>query len=433
MTIIECRYKPEKISPTFYLFLFYIAVWWLQLGERLGKRFGTEIRLEAIVAAALLFVTLLDNFRRKPEERAGFGPYVVAYFAVLLLQVAIAWNVERAWTVFLDNVLKYSAMGLLISRFVRTPQQLGWLIFVWLLSCWKGTLEGVIGGISGSLVWENQGIMRLNGNGLWAHPNSFSQFALGVIPFCFYLSPLVKKYWMKAGLLSLFCFATYVVIYTGSRTGYLGYLFMMILFFFQASKNKRKKIFLIFLVISPLIVTFMSASYKDRFLSTFAGKEKEGNSKGARIELYKQGLFIFTKHPFGVGVGNYRIANGKYFGREMDQHCLYTETLTEIGIHGSAIFLLLLYKIISSLRSIIKKTANLDRSFNCKTCEYNYYLINAIARSAYLYLFMRLFMDLFSMDLYGIAWWFIIGICSSLSILVSNLNFKSEMRMNFVS
>lgn len=417
MTIENSR-KIEKLTPVFYLFLFYIMVWWLQLGGRLGKRFGTEIRLEAVIAVMLLLATYLDAFRRKTEEKSGFTPYVAVYFVVLLLQVLIAWNTDRAWGVYIDNVLKYSVMGLLISRFVRTPQQLRWLVFVWLLACWKGTLEGVVGGITGSLIWENQGVMRLNGNGLWAHPNSFSQFALGAIPFCFYLYPLLKKNWMKAGLISLFCFATYVVIYTGSRTGYLGYLFMLILFYFQSSKVIRKRLFVALLIVTPVTLMVMPASYQERFMSSFSGKEKEGNSKGARIALYEQGLSVFIKYPFGVGVGNYREANQLYYGRAMDQHNLYLESLTELGIHGALVFAFLLIKIDSVIRTIISKTSQAD--------DEDARLVNAVARSLYLYFCIRLFLDLFSMDLYGIAWWFIIGIASSMGFIVSKMNLETK-------
>ena len=417
MTIENSR-RIEKLGPVFYLFLFYIMVWWLQLGGRIGKRFDTEIRLEAMIAAVLLFITFLDSFRRKAEEKTGFAPYIAVYFVVLLLQVLIAWNVDRAWDVYIDNVLKYSVMGLLISRFVRTPQQLGWLVFVWLLACWKGTLEGVVGGITGSLIWENQGVMRLNGNGLWAHPNSFSQFALGAIPFCFYLYPLMKKNWMKAGLISLFCFATYVVVYTGSRTGYLGYLFMLILFYFQSSKVIRKRLFVALLILIPVTLMLMPTSYQERFMSSFSGKEKEGNSKGARIALYEQGVSVFMKHPFGVGVGNYREANQLYYGRMMDQHNLYLESLTELGIHGALVFALLLIKAVGAIRDIISKTS-LSGNEDVR-------LINAIARSLYLYFCIRLFLDLFSMDLYGIAWWFIIGITSSMGFIVSKMNLEKK-------
>jgi putative inorganic carbon (HCO3(-)) transporter len=433
MTVAELYNKSEKLSPSFFLFLFYIVVWWLQLGERLGKRFGTEIRLEAVVVVILLAITLADSFRRKLEEKAGFAPYILALFSVMIIQVVFAWFPDRAWDVFTGTVLKYSAMGLLIARFVRTPRQLGWLMFVWLLACWKGTLEGVIGGITGSLIWENQGIMRLNGVGLWAHPNSFSEFALGVIPFCFYLFPLVNKRWLQLGLISLFCFATYVVIYTASRTGYLGYIAMLILFYFQSPQKVRKSLLIVLMILIPITVYYLPQDYKARFMSSFSGEEKEGHSKESRIKLYKEGWYIFTHHPLGVGVQNFREVAYIYFKDPMDQHCLYTEVLTELGIQGFIVFLILLRKIYTSLNStrneLLALVARVGKSVSDDTSLiYDVRLTHAIVQSTLVYFLLRLFLDIFGMDLYGICWWFIIGIASSTFFIMNNLRSQMALR-----
>jgi putative inorganic carbon (HCO3(-)) transporter len=429
MTTTEHSRAPERLSPSFFLFLFYIVVWWLQLGERLGKRFGTEIRLEAVLVVILLAVTLFDSFRRKPDEKAGFAPYILALFSVMVLQVVFAWFPGRAWYVFTERVLKYSAMGLLIARFVRTPRQLGWLMFVWLLACWKGTLEGVIGGITGSLIWENQGIMRLNGVGLWSHPNSFSEFALGPIPFCFYLFPLVKKRWLQLGLISLFCFATYVVIYTGSRTGYLGYIAMLILFYFQSSQKVRKRLLIALMILIPITAVYLPQDYQERFLSSFSGKEKEGASKEARMKLYREGWYVITHHPFGVGVGNFREVANIYFKDPMDQHCLYTEVLTEIGIQGFIVFMLLMWKIYFTLNNTRNQLLDLVAKYETKENTATHLvadarLTHAVVQSSLVYFLLRLFLDIFGMDLYGICWWFIIGIASSAFFILNNLREK---------
>ena len=51
------------------------------------------------------------------------------------------------------------------------------------------------------MVWFNQGIPRLHGPvGQLGHPNSFSGFAVGTLPFILYLYPLLKKHWQKLGI-----------------------------------------------------------------------------------------------------------------------------------------------------------------------------------------------------------------------------------------
>jgi len=149
-----------NLSPSFYLFLIYIVVWYLQLGER-----WSGLRIEAAIVLLLLISTVVDPFRKKPEETAGFAPFIGLYFIVLLLQIINSWNPDRSWYCFTENILKFSVMGFFISRFTRTPFQMQLFMLTWLLVCFKVTQEGVLGGITGSLVWENQGIMRLHGVG----------------------------------------------------------------------------------------------------------------------------------------------------------------------------------------------------------------------------------------------------------------------------
>ena len=408
--------------PFFCLFLFYIVVWWLQLGERLEHRFGTHVRIEAIVVAVLLVYTAIDSFRKSNDEKAGFFPFILLFLFAMLFRVVFAYKPNWAWYIFYERVLKYSVMGLLIARFVRSTQDLKWLIGIWLISCWKGTLEGVIGGITGSLVWENQGIMRLHGVGLWSHPNSFSQFALGPLPFCIYLFPVLKNWAYRLVILSLVVFSSYVVLYTGSRTGYLGYILLLILTFFKLPEHYKRIFVIIFIMLAIMAVVFVPPQYKERFRSIYSGKEKEGHSKQSRILLYKNGFKVFIEHPFGVGICNYRFYHEKRFGRAMDQHCLYTEALSEIGIQGFVAFLLLLLKIDKVLRNNLEKIkyylANSDLISNEKFSDLN--ILMAVTKSTQIYFWLRLFLDIFGMDLYGITWWFVIGIASSITYIINH-------------
>ncbi len=413
----------KRASPFFHLFLFYIVVWWLQLGERFQHRFGVHIRVEAIIAALLLVHTCVDKFRKSDDEKAGFLPFVLLLLLTMFLQVVFAYDQKWAWFVFFNRVLKYSAMGILIARYVRDSRQLKLLIGVWLFCCWKGTLEGVIGGITGSLIWENQGIMRLHGNGLWSHPNSFSQFALGPLPFCIYLFPILKKWYYRIGIVSLTVFSSYVVLYTGSRTGYLGFILLAILTFFKLPKSYRRVFSLLLTILVVISIFFVPKQYKERFRSIYSGTEKEGHSKQSRILLYKDGIRVFMENPFGVGVGNYRFFYQKKFGRAMDQHCVYTEALTEIGLQGFLAFLLLLLKInkvlsdnLKKAKNLLKNSSNLVSSYKMRDLQF----VTAVIQATQIYFWLRLFLDIFGMDLYGITWWFVIGLTSAVTFILSH-------------
>ena len=414
-------------EPSFALVMLYIVTWWTQLSERWAQRTG-GVRIEAILVALLLvFVCLtLSSKRKEVKDKAGFTPYVILYFAVLLLQVVNSWDSTRSWFIFTERVLKYSLMALFISHFTDSTDKLKLIIFAYLFSCFKITQEGVLGGITGSLVWYNQGIPRLHGSTeMYGHPNSLSQLALGTLPFIYYLFPLMKKLWLKVSLLILLSFSIYCIIYTGSRTGYLGAICMASLVFWKASRKNKKRILLAFMILIPLLVMYTPNAYKHRFDSTFSENEAEGHSKEHRIRMYGEGWDIFLKNPLGVGIGNYVLANYKYNGYRQEVHCLYLEALTHIGIQGFIIFMLLIAKIFSVFKKLEKTFKELISRAKTRVDWTNQLdelkFLQATMRSLYVYFLLRLFVDIFGMDLYGICWWFTIGIASALTCLANRI------------
>ena len=164
-------------------------------------------------------------------------------------------------------------------------------------------------------------------------------------------------------------------------------------------------------------------------MSSFEGNEKEGHSKEARMKLYREGWYVIKHHPFGVGVGNFREVANYYFKDPMDQHCLYTETLSEIGIQGFIVFIFLLNKIYNSLNNTRKQLIDLIAKLQArekydsklKKIIYDAKLTHAVIQATMVYFLLRLFLDIFGMDLYGICWWFIIGISSSSFLILYNL------------
>jgi O-antigen ligase len=385
------------------------------------------LRIEALIVLLLLAVTSIDSFRKKRDEVSGFAPYVAIYFMTLILSVVISWDPSRSWYIFFNRVLKYSMMGLFISRFVKSPKHLYFFVAAWILACFKITLEGFHGGITGSMMWENQGIMRLHGNGLYRHPNSLSQLALGVFPFVFYLYPIAKKWVMKILLLVLLFFSGFCVLYAGSRTGYLGIIMFSFFVFLKSPKFLKKRIIIVAMLLVPIIALYTPQQYRDRFKSTFIGKEEEGQSKEGRKRQYFEGIEVLSKHPFGVGVGNYTLANRKYYGSAQEIHCLYLQVATHIGIQGLIAFGFLLYKLYSVLTNVraraIKIIDTLSNEMKTKE-KIDIEFVLAVINSALIYFLLRLFVDIFSMDLYGICWWFLIGIASSTQYIITKYEKK---------
>jgi len=415
------------------MFCGYVFYWYLQIGYRIPA-LGV-IRFEFIYAAVLTVLALF--FTPKIDMRCPLLPYVVLYFLVILVQVPLSQDPNMSWNIFVDRILKFSFMAFFIVSFVRSPIQMKYFIATFLLACLKMGVEGYLGRVSGALIWENQGIMRLHGSTpLYSHPNSFAGMALGTLPFVYFLWPFCNRY-LKAVLLVIAALSLHIVLYTGSRTGYVGVMAFLV-YVFYISKQKKKFIGYILLALA-LTIPMIPTDYRDRFSSIFTQKEKEGKSADARIEILKDAWQIFQENPLGVGVAAFPKVRMERFGRIQDTHNLYLEIATNLGIQGIVIVSLLIMKLISILKIIKTETDKLilmlresDTITNNKLIS-DLTFIGAMSLATTSFIVIRLALGLFGMDLYEIYWWFAIGITFSLYSMKNTLRsfIVNDERVNY--
>jgi len=412
---------PEISKPLLLLFCGYVVIWYLQIGYRIPVL--GDIRFEFIYAALLT----VSAFFSTPKIRtdAPLFPYLIMFFIVITIQVPFSYDFDTSWDIFFDRVVKFAFMSFFIIAFVRSPTHLKFFLGAFLLACLKMGQEGFTGLITGSLVWENQGIMRLHGpTPLYLHPNSFSGMAMGTLPFVYYLWPLANKK-AKVILFIIGIFSTTIVLYSGSRTAYVGAV-AFLLFIFVASRKKVKfltRLVVLILLVLPLI----PPEYIGRFDSIFTQKDKEGHSTEARVEILKDAVQIFQEHPFGVGVSAFPKVRMDTFGRSPDTHNLYLEVATNLGIQGFVVFCIYIYKLLSTLRNIRSSAHNIlwratgidDQRNNAIINDLKF--IEAIALATSSFVVIRLALGLFGMDLYEIYWWFTLGITLSLFSIMKNI------------
>src|SRR5262249_46774344 len=154
---------------------------------------------------------------------------------------------------------------------------------------------------------------------------SFAGMALGTLPFVFYLYPVCIRR-LKAALVLLAIFSLTIVVFTGSRTGYVGF-FGFATFVIVRARRKGRAIATA-LGIAAMAVPLVPLSYVERFDSIFTGVDKEGQSTEMRREILRDSWAILQSHPFGVGVGAFPAVRKATFGRVQDTHNLYFEIAT---------------------------------------------------------------------------------------------------------
>ncbi len=426
-------YPPfNKVVAT--LLFGYVAAFFLQLGIRVNM-LGT-IRVEFLLAASLLGIAM---FQRPPvqypkEKLTGF---LMFFLFCCTIQVPFSADFDLSYDIYVNRILKFAAMAFIIARLVNSPAMACVYLAAFFVSCLKMGQEGLLGQLTGSLVWENQGVMRLHGaTPMYAHPNSFSGMALGTLPFIYYLFPLAKSKLLKLLLLAQLAFSINIIIFCGSRTAYVAFIGMMVFIFF---KSNHKKLFMlggILLFFAALY--YMPDQYIERFESIFTGKEKEGASTDTRIQILRDAVQIFFWYPLGVGVGAFPVVRAEYFGLIQDTHNLYLEIATNLGVQGLLAFFLLIAAIFSSYRksrsSIVKQLEMLEKIENSEPDDnldkHRRQLVfyRALCDTLVTYLVVRLFLGVFGMDMYEIYWWIVIGFAYALS----KLSFIAEKKTSYL-
>lgn len=411
------------------MFCGYVLIWYLQIGNRIP--FLGSIRFEFIYAGVLSVLAIFSNKLKGTTN--PLSKYIVILFLCMIIQIPFSYDLDTSWNVFIDKIIKFAVMAMLIVAFVKSPRDLSFFLAAFLLACLKMGQEGLIGTITGSMVWENQGVLRLHGStGLYSHPNSFSGMALGTLPFVYFLAP-ISPLWIRVALFIQLGFALNIILFTGSRTGYMAFI-VFILYAVYWSK-KRAKAILYLLIVVAVALPFIPTGYIDRFHSIFTLEEKEGQSSLRRIEILEDAWQILIQHPFGVGISAFPAVRTATFGpdRYQDTHNLYLEVATNLGLQGLVIFFVFIYQLLKMLRNIQSSSqAQLNQLNNFMenfTGSRNYSrkferhlfdlkLIKATSSAVSMFIFIRLALGLFGMDLYEIYWWFSLG----LAICMYNIN-----------
>jgi len=423
----------------FLSFLAFVVVRYIQLGAR-RDILGT-LRFEFLVGIVVIILVSMEFAKRKPNIGGAQDVIIMIglLFGAMIVQLPLAAAPVLARTIFNDRVIKFAFLTYFMAVMIESPNQLRWFLAIFLFSVFYITLEAFQGLLSGGLVWQSQGIMRLHGAvPIYMHPNSLSGVAMGSLPYVVFLFRHVKYWYLKLALLGGTGTALVCIVYSGSRTGYLGLIAFVLWWWFQSEKKVR--FFLLALVLGVAVVNILPQQYIERFES-ITGEEKEGASKASRILILKDAWTVFLENPAGVGVASFPAVRMKRFGRFQDTHNLYMEVATNLGIQGLIIFIGLVVVVLKQHRkaffSFRKQKRQLDvvlagRSVPrpaLKATKSHYedlVFLADTAKAAGGFVVIRLVLGAFGMDLYEVYWWF----ASGLALVYSSLMVSTQRKTN---
>ncbi len=418
-------------------FLIFVVARYMQWGARreIFKTLRIEFVFGLVLAVACAFLISASPVKfgtLKTARNVLIG--IALLFAVMIIQIPFAADKELANSIFIDRVIKFAMLTFFMVVLIRSPRAMRLFMGAFLFACFYVTQESTRGLISGGLVWQNQGVMRLHGAvPIYAHPNSLAGVAMGTLPFCFFLFPAIKRWLYRLPLLPLVGTASTCVLFSGSRTGYVAFAVLILFWWSQTRKKFRSAVIAVLLI--SLAIPLLPEQYVERFKS-IGGQEAEGHSKEKRIEILQDATAIFLANPGGVGIASFPAVRMRKFGRKQDTHNLYLEVATNLGVQGVVVFVFLLVSLMRAYRSAQRSFEAQMRALaraarkrkppgklrrECESWSSDLRFMRGVSIAASGFIVIRLALGMFGMDLYEPYWWFGAGLAFNLVYIAKEM------------
>lgn len=342
----------------FHLYTLYVLSFFLHLPERIT--FLGQIRFDLVLALLLLVVLFLKVAPRpKPVDVA---PPTRALIILIIYVCVTLPAVEWPGSVIRFGLLKYYKAVLFFFftiLLVNTEAKLRTFtylfIFCQLFRIAEPTMLHLTTGYWGSSAMTlTGGLNRLSGAPLDViNANQLAWIIVTTTAFLFYMGFQVPG---KPRLLVLgfFSLLGYALLLTGSRSGLLSLLVLILIIGTLAKQKKRALLAIVFLSFPILLlsISLLAPSMTDRYLSIVKKDAANRVTIEGRISALEAQLSTVINRPIvGHGLGTSAEVNFNLIQGGQITHSLYIEVLQEIGVIG---FIIFLYYIASIVKLLVK-------------------------------------------------------------------------------
>lgn len=303
-------------------------------------KFGFKIWLPFVlfVLATVLSVIISSNI----SDSIRVLMFFVTSFALCMAVFAVASEKKS-----FDNICRFIYFAIILTGIVAIVQK-----------------------IIGIEVDELLTDVELNGNmpgrafSTLANPNNFAQFIIIFFPFCFAYAATRGDNKLKAVTIMALLIPFAALLFTYSRSGWLGFAVTVVTFAVLYNKKSLPVILLVGIILIP----FLPASVLDRLMTI---GNLEDTSSSYRIDIWS-GTAAMMKNYWVTGVGlgpgafaeiypRYAVA----FSKEAPHtHMLFLEVFTEMGILGILSFAaLIVCLVVSSCKASYKVEKGSDKLY----------------------------------------------------------------------
>lgn len=318
-----------------------------------------------LFAAALVvfyFIAFVKGEKVGVNSNRIWLPFIL-FAGAVILSVLVSFNVSDSIRVLMFFVTAF-VLCIVTFSFVSTAERFDKICAVVFFALIITGVVAVAQKVLGIEVDELLTDVELNGNmpgrafSTWANPNNFAEFLIIFFPFCFSFAVTRKDIkWKTASLLALLIpFAA--LLFTYSRSGWLGFAVTVITFVILYNKKMLPAI----VIVGILMIPLLPSSIMDRIMTI---GNLEDTSSSYRIDIWTGAIkMIKTFWYSGVGLGPGAFAEiypsfaVKISAEAPHTHMLFMEVWAEMGIIGILSFAVFIICLVARGCTAAKKCEN---------------------------------------------------------------------------
>ncbi len=337
----------------FLLVCTYVAVLLLRPQEWYEPVKGYE--LVNIIAIPTILIAFIQQSKSKAGNfflRNRFSQAMLGLFASVMLSQLVRLRLSGA----IDAVREFGKIVILfylVAILVNTPRRVRIMMWVIIGSsmilAYHTYLQVQTGHGFGNIEPYgsfDSGDFRVIGSGIFADPNDFAMLYLMAMPFAFCLLTAGGAIASKLLLLCSLPPMVYVLYYTQSRGGVIGFCAMIIAYFWTATKNLMIRVLLLVTLLSVVAVFGPERA---------RGAYMEGSASG-RVMEWGYGIQMLKENPlFGFGYQRWPDYSGG-----MAAHNSLVNCFAELGLIGYICWFSLCLLIVKSVLRIARAEGQVD-------------------------------------------------------------------------
>lgn len=394
----------------FYLYLVFIASWFLHAGHRFPLLGAVRFDLTLVATISALCVLTAAG---RASDRAEWTPsrlvlVLVGYAFVTLPFVEWPGSVLKLG---FPEFVKAAVFCIFTATLATTRRALQAVLLVFVACQVFRVLEPLYlhltEGYWGSLAsMANSEFMdRLSGSPSdVVNPNGLAYVIVTSLTFMHFLAPL-----SKIGLLLYLAYiplALWALMLTGSRTGLLALAIVVAGMWWR---SRHKLIMAAAVVVGVAVaIPLLPADTADRYLSIFSSSAKNAATASERSAGLVSAITVAMRRPlFGHGLGTSLEANANFGAEGQPAHNLYVETAQELGLLGLPLLLGFMVALAREIGATARRSRDSGQSG----------FVPAGTDALLVFFWMNVTFSLASYGLSGYEWYLMAGISAILSQL----------------